>query len=118
MEKQQINEIEELRAEFHQKELDRIDEVKKERANNIKTIIGNTAKFSDSMLVFMENIGREESKIVKKLFRMQQVAAIGEIVFNTAQAITAALKYHRGRANRRGCIPTTAAIPYGRDGTG
>lgn len=93
LDKQRLAEIDEILQANHQTEMDRLKERQQMQIEGVKTVVGNIGTFAGAMQTFMENTNRTQGDGIKKLFRMQQVAAVGDIVFNTAKAITAALAY-------------------------
>lgn len=93
VDKQRLAEIDEILQANHQTEMDRLKERQQMQIEGVKTIVGNIGTFAGAMQTFMENTNRTQGDGIKKLFRMQQVAAIGDIAFSTAKAISAALAY-------------------------
>lgn len=60
---------------------------------NAHAVAGAMAQFSQAVLTAAMENGRASQKTIMGLFRMNQVASVAEIAFNTAKAVTAALAY-------------------------
>jgi hypothetical protein len=60
---------------------------------NAHAVAGAMAQFSQAVLTAAMENGRASQKTILGLFRMNQVASVAEIAFNTAKAVTAALAY-------------------------
>lgn len=60
---------------------------------NSQALIGSFSQFSNAVLTAAMDNGRANQKTIMGLFRMNQAAAIGEIAFNTAKAVTQALAF-------------------------
>lgn len=65
----------------------------KEDLNNAQALAGSFSEFSGAVLQAAIDNGKANQKVITGLFRMNQAAAVGEVAFNTAQAVTAALAY-------------------------
>jgi len=60
---------------------------------NASALSGAFSEFSSAVLQAAMDNGRANQKTIMGLFRMNQAAAVGEIAFNTAKAVTEALAY-------------------------
>jgi chromosome segregation ATPase len=60
---------------------------------NASALSGAFSEFSNAVLQAAMDNGRANQKTIMGLFRMNQAAAVGEIAFNTAKAVTEALAY-------------------------
>lgn len=60
---------------------------------NAGDLVGAFGNFSDAVLQAAMDNGRANQKVINSLFRMNQAAAVGEIAFSTAKAVTEALAY-------------------------
>ncbi len=90
----------ELAEKEKQKQKEISDERKKDLEDTIKSMelmqqgtIGTFANTIQTMTTIAEAAGNKNKSIIKALFVAQRVAAVGEVVFNTAKAITAAQAY-------------------------
>lgn len=81
----------ELSKEKHQKELEQIQQKRDAILNMGSTFTSSIKTFADAMGQYLENTDKATEKSVKRLFRLQQAAAIADIVMETAKAIAAAL---------------------------
>ena len=70
-----------------------IDEDIKNLSIQQQVTIGTFQNISSAISQIMKNTGTENKKLTQALFEMNKVAAIGEIAFNTAKAVTAAMAY-------------------------
>lgn len=61
--------------------------------DNASALSGAFSEFSSAVLQAAMDNGRANQKTIMGLFRMNQAAAVGEIAFNTAKAVTEALAY-------------------------
>ena len=86
--------------ELHDLEMSQIDEKIKKEEEYIATVmeghqalVSSVGAFADAtMEAYMAN-GKQNAKVIGGLFKMQQAAAMADIAFNTAKAVTAALAY-------------------------
>jgi hypothetical protein len=96
--------IHDLKDELAEKEKKKQKEISDERKKDLEDTIqtlnfmqeGVVGTFSNSiktMTTIAEAAGNKNKSIIKALFVAQRTAAIGEIFFNTAKAITAAQAY-------------------------
>ena len=90
----------ELAEKERQKQKEISDDRKKDLEDTIKSMelmqqgtIGTFANTIQTMTTIAEAAGNRNKAIIKALFVAQRVAAVGEVVFNTAKAITAAQAY-------------------------
>ena len=90
----------ELAEKEKQKQKEISDERKKDLEDTIKSMelmqqgtIGTFANTIQTMTTIAEAAGNKNKAIIKALFVAQRTAAVGEVVFNTAKAITAAQAY-------------------------
>ena len=96
-----IHDLKDELAEKEKKKQKEIsDERKKDLEDTIQTlnfmqqgIVGTFANSIQTMTTIAEAAGNKNKSIIKALFVAQRTAAIGEIFFNTAKAITAAQAY-------------------------
>lgn len=93
LDKERLAEIDEILNANHEKELERIKDRQKENYEGVKTVVSGIQTFAAAMTTFLEQTGRANGENTKKLFRMNQIAAIADIAFSTAEAIAAALVY-------------------------
>ena len=103
-EQEALIQIDELKDSLHSKDLDRVDDGSEKRLQAIRdeaTAIGQMGDLT--MGIFKNTVstigtlskaaGIENAHLVRSLFEMQRVAAIGEIAFNVAKNITLAGAY-------------------------
>jgi len=90
----------ELAEKEKQKQKEISDDRKKDLEDTIKsmelmqqTTVGTFANTIQTMTTIAEAAGNKNKAIIKALFVAQRVAAVGEVAFNTAKAITAAQAY-------------------------
>jgi len=90
----------ELAEKEKQKQKEISDDRKKDLEDTIKSMelmqqstVGTFANTIQTMTTIAEAAGNKNKAIIKALFVAQRVAAVGEVVFNTAKAITAAQAY-------------------------
>ena len=90
----------ELAEKEKQKQKEISDERKKDLEDTIKSMelmqqgtIGTFANTIQTMTTIAEAAGNKNKEIIKALFFAQRAAAVGEVAFNTAKAITAAQAY-------------------------
>lgn len=84
--KERIKSESETRREKMQEELEMLNLLQ-------EGIVGTFANSIQTMTTIAEAAGNKNAAIIKALFVAQRVAAIGEVAFNTAKAITAAQAY-------------------------
>jgi len=103
-EQEALIELDELETELDQKKKDRIAKTAQEKMNTIRDEANAIGELGDlTMGIFKNTVetigtlsktaGIENANLVRSLFEMQRVAALGEIVFNVAKGITAASAY-------------------------
>lgn len=96
--------FDELKADLDQKDRDRIEKTNNLRIDSIRKEAAAIGQMGDlTMGIFKNTVntigdlskaaGIENSNLVRSLFEMQRVAALGEIAFNVAKGITAAAAY-------------------------
>jgi len=77
-------------------------------------VFGSLEQFAKSAMDLAKENGRANAKVMKILFRMAQIGAIGDIAFTAAKEVTKALALPKGlRAIRVGTIAATAAAQSG-----
>ena len=97
-------EIEELRKENAEKEEQRQSKLAEQRRKDLQELlenmnmmqqgtIGTFANTVQTMTTLAESASRKNKDIIMALFAAQRIAAVGEVAFNTAKAITAAQAY-------------------------
>ena len=84
--KERIKSESETRREKMQEELEMLNLLQ-------EGIVGTFANSIQTMTTIAEAAGNKNAAIIKALFVAQRVAAVGEVAFNTAKAITAAQAY-------------------------
>lgn len=84
--KERIKSESETRREKIQEELEMLNLLQ-------EGIVGTFANSIQTMTTIAEAAGNKNAAIIKALFVAQRVAAVGEVAFNTAKAITAAQAY-------------------------
>lgn len=96
--------LQELKDEIHDKRLENIEKEKRERQKQIddeikyisdlqQVTIGTFSNTLSTLSSISEATGNKNADVIKALFAAQRVAAVGEVAFNTAKAITAAQAY-------------------------
>jgi hypothetical protein len=88
---EKLNEIDELQQTHHQKQLDRISEQVNEYAAMGNAFTGSLKTFAGAVGEYLENTDRATDKSVKRLFRLEQTAAVADIAMETAKAIAGSL---------------------------
>ena len=91
LKKQRLAEIDELQQENHEKELERIQEKIGEYANMGSQFTGAVKTFASAMGEYLENTDRATEKSIKRLFRLEQAAAVADIAMETAKGVASAL---------------------------
>lgn len=77
-------------------------------------VFGSLEQFAKSAMDLAKENGRANAKVMKILFRMAQIGAIGDIAFTAAKEVTKALALPKGlRGIRIGTIAATAAAQSG-----
>jgi histone H1/5 len=84
--KENIKSESELRREAMQEDIETLNLMQ-------QGIVGTFANSIQTMTTIAEAAGNKNKAIIKALFVAQRVAAVGEVAFNTAKAITAAQAY-------------------------
>lgn len=103
-EQEALIEIDELETELDQKKKDRIAKTAQEKMDTIRDEANAIGELGNlTMGIFKNTVstigdlakatGTENAHLVRSLFEMQRVAAIGEIAFNVAKGLTAATAY-------------------------
>ena len=90
-EKEEKAKADELSEELHQKQLDRINEQVNEYAAMGSAFTGSLKTFAGAVGEYLENTDRATDKSVKRLFRLEQTAAVADIAMETAKAIAGSL---------------------------
>jgi hypothetical protein len=90
-EKEEKKKADELAEELHQKQLDRINEQVSEYTAMGSVFTGAIKSFASAMGEYLENTDRATEKSVKRLFKLEQAAAIADIGMETAKGIASAL---------------------------
>lgn len=104
IEREGEQEIAQIKAENAEKEQQKQREISAERRKDLEDqiknmelmqqgTVGTFANTIQTMTTIAEAAGNKNKSIIKALFVAQRVAAVGEVVFNTAKAITAAQAY-------------------------
>ena len=77
-------------------------------------VFGSLEQFAKAAMDLAKENGRANAKVMKILFRMAQIGAIGDIAFTAAKEVTKALALPKGlRGIRIGTIAATAAAQSG-----
>jgi len=104
IEEEGLLKISDLRDQLSNKNLEQTQEESKTRKQVIEEeiqmlnfmqegIVGTFSNSIQTMTTIAEAAGNKNKAIIKALFVAQRVAAVGEVAFNTAKAITAAQAY-------------------------
>lgn len=80
-------------SEIHALEMEQAEERKKAYLDGSKSLVSSIDAFATASISMLQSVDGATEKSVEKLFKLQQAAAVADIVFNTAKAITAALVY-------------------------
>tara|TARA_B100000513_G_scaffold190824_1_gene115598 strand:+ start:1726 stop:3657 length:1932 start_codon:yes stop_codon:yes gene_type:complete len=88
---EKLNEINEIQEEHHQKQLDRISEQVDKYAAMGMAFTGSIKTFAGAVGEYLDNTDRATEKSVKRLFRLEQTAAVSDIAMETAKAIAGSL---------------------------
>ena len=88
---QRLEEIDELQQAHHQKQLDRISEQVDKYTAMGSAFTGSIKTFASAVGEYLDNTDRATEKSVKRLFRLEQAAAVAHIAMETAKAIAGSL---------------------------
>ena len=88
---QRLEEIDELQQAHHQKQLDRISEQVDKYTAMGSAFTGSIKTFASAVGEYLDNTDRATEKSVKRLFRLEQAAAVADIAMETAKAIAGSL---------------------------
>jgi len=88
---QRLEEIDELQQAHHEKQLARISEQVNEYAAMGSAFTGSIKTFASAVGEYLDNTDRATEKSVKRLFRLEQAAAVADIAMETAKAIAGSL---------------------------
>ena len=88
---EKLNEIDELQQQHHEKQLARINEQVNKYTDMGSVFTGAISTFASAMGEYLENTDRATEKSVKRLFKLEQAAAIADIGMETAKGIASAL---------------------------
>jgi chromosome segregation ATPase len=91
LDKQRLAEIDEIQQANHEKQLDRISEQVDKYTAMGSTFTGSLKTFASAVGEYLENTDRATDKSVKRLFRLEQTAAVADIAMETAKAIAGSL---------------------------
>lgn len=91
LDKQRLAEIEQIQQDNHQKDLERIQEKIGAYADMGSQFTGAVKTFASAMGEYLENTDRATEKSIKRLFRLEQAAAVADIAMETAKGIASAL---------------------------
>ena len=105
-------------AEREKKRIADLAKLKREKFNEdmamAESMLSSLSEFAKAGMDFMKAKGREDSKAAKALFNMSKAAAIGDIAFEAAKAVMAAMILPPGvRGAKIGLITATAAMQTG-----
>jgi hypothetical protein len=89
--KQRLAEIDEIQQANHEKQLDRISEQVDKYTAMGSTFTGSLKTFASAVGEYLDNTDRATEKSVKRLFRLEQAAAVADIAMETAKAIAGSL---------------------------
>ena len=96
LDKQRLAEIDEIQQANHEKQLERISEQVNKYTEMGAVFTGAISTFASAMGEYLENTDRATEKSVKRLFRLEQAAAIADIGMETAKGIASALSLPPG----------------------
>lgn len=88
---EKLKEIDELQQQHHEKQLARINEQVNKYTDMGSVFTGAISTFASAMGEYLENTDRATEKSVKRLFKLEQAAAIADIGMETAKGIASAL---------------------------
>ena len=91
LDKERLAEIAEIQEKDHQKQLDRISEQVDKYTDMGSAFTGSLKTFAGAVGEYLENTDRATDKSVKRLFRLEQTAAVADIAMETAKAIAGSL---------------------------
>lgn len=91
LDKQRLEEINEIQEKHHQQQLDRISEQVDKYTAMGSAFTGSIKTFASAVGEYLENTDRATEKSVKRLFRLEQAAAVADIAMETAKAIAGSL---------------------------
>jgi hypothetical protein len=84
-------EIQTLRQEAHEKELQNAEKEREARAANIRSLTSTSLDSAVAIAEFAAMQNKEDIKAQQRLFRVNQTAAVGNIAMKSAEAIAGAL---------------------------
>lgn len=91
LDKQRLAEIHELQQEYHAKDLERIQEKIDSYTSMGAVFKDSISQFAGAITQYLENTDRATEKSIKRLFRLEQIAAVANIAMETAKGIAAQL---------------------------
>lgn len=91
LDKQRLEEINEIQEKHHQQQLDRISEQVDKYTAMGSAFTGSIKTFAGAVGEYLDNTDRATEKSVKRLFRLEQAAAVADIAMETAKAIAGSL---------------------------
>ena len=90
-EEEEKKKADELAEELHNKQIDRINEQVNKYTAMGSAFTGSIKTFAGAVGEYLENTDRATEKSVKRLFRLEQAAAVADIAMETAKAIAGSL---------------------------
>lgn len=91
LDKQRLQEIDEIQKANHEKQLARIEEQVSKYTAMGNVFTGAIKTFAGAMGEYLENTDRATEKSVKRLFRLEQTAAVADIGMETAKGVASSL---------------------------
>ena len=88
---EKLREIDELQQAHHEKQMARISEQVGKYTAMGSAFTGSIKTFASAVGEYLENTDRATEKSVKRLFRLEQAAAVADIAMETAKAIAGSL---------------------------
>jgi len=108
---EKINQARQEGADAYQEQ---IKQMMEDTMDQGQEVFASLEQFAQAAMDLAVENGRANAKVMKALFRMSQIGAIGDIAFTAAKEVTKALALPKGlRAIRIGTIAATAAAQSG-----
>jgi len=88
---EKLREIDELQQAHHEKQMARISDQVDKYASMGSAFTGSIKTFAGAVGEYLDNTDRATEKSVKRLFKLEQAAAVADIAMETAKAIAGSL---------------------------